>query len=806
MDRLLSDLRYALRSFGKSPGFTAAALLTLALGIGANTAIFSVVYGVMLRPLPYPEPERLLTLWQNLEARGGPPDEWLGRSIFCDWRERNRSFSALTVFSGSAVDLTGIDRPESLGGLLVSHEYFDVLGVRPALGRAFRPEEETPGNDLVVVLSHGLWSRRFGSDPAVVGRTVTLDGRPRTVIGVLPAGFRPPIGTTAEVFSPLAIDPADDDRGSFYLRAIGRLAPGASRAAAQGDMDRVARDLAEDYPVDQRDVGVTLRPLLETVVGPTRTHLLALSGAVVLVLLVASANVANLFLARATGRSRELAVRSALGAGRGRLTRQLLTESVLLGLSGGALGVLLGVWGVELLKWIAPPGSPRIGEVRLDGMVMLFTLAVSLATGLAFGLVPALGASGKTLTVALHEEGRGGASRAKGRLRGALVVVELALGLVLLVSAGLLLRSLGNLATTDPGFRAAGAAAGRLVFNSARFPEPHQVAAALAAIEERLAERPGILGVGSVSTLPLSGSQNDISFGIEGRLPAAGEEPGTDFRIVTLGYFQTLGIPLVRGRLFQPGDHAQAPLVALVSERFAELYFPGEDPIGRRLRVGAVRADDSPWWTIVGIVGGVRDNALERPPDPEIYGAYAQRPRRYMTVVARSAGDPEAVLGALRETVAEVDPEQAVGNLSTLEDLVRRSLAPARFTGSLLSAFAAVGLALAAVGIYGVVAYAVARRTREIGIRMALGAEARSVLSLVLSWGGSLVGLGVALGLPAALGAGKAVSGLLFGVEPADPAILAGVTLLLTAVALAACLVPAVRACRIDPMRTLRSE
>lgn len=807
LETVRQDLRFAFRSLGKSPGFTAAAVITLALGIGANTAVFSVVDAVLLDPLDLPREHELHTVWEDLSGRGGPSNEWTGRSVFRAWRDEPRNFAALTAVGGWNAALSGGDRPEVVSGAAVSHEYFRVLGREPALGRGFLPGEEEPGNDRVVVLSHGLWERRFGADPAVVGSTVDINSEAFEVVGVAPAGLEPPILTAAEIWTPLSFDPADDDWGNYYLRVIGRLAPSVGPAAADAELDAVMARIAEAHPADYAGTAVTLEPLRTTVAGPVRTPLLALLGSVVLVLLVACANVANLVLARAFGRDRELAVRTALGAGRRRLIHQLVTESLVLAALGGAAGALIGVWGTELLSDFAPPGTPRLDEIGLDGSVFAFALGATLLTGLLFGLVPALLVSRSPLTVALHEGGRGGASGRRARLRAGLVVAELALGLALLVGAGLLIRTLGALQRVDPGFTTEGVVAGQVTFPSARYPEMARVVSFLDRATERLEAFPGVEAAGAISVLPLSGRQTDVSFVVEGRIPPVGEEPAADERVVTPGYFETVGIPLVEGRWIGRGDSGDAAPVVLVSQELVRRAFGGESPIGRRMRIGDVRNPDATWWTVVGVVGGARDNALSRHPDPEIYLPMAQSGSRFMQLVARSpALEPDALGEVMRQAVAEADPAQPISHVVSVEEQVRSTLAPERFVTGLLSVFAALGLALAAIGLYGVMAYAVGQRTREIGIRMALGARPGAVLGLVLRQGGLLLAGGLALGGFAAWGVVELLSDLLYGVERFDPATIVFMTAVLAVTALVASWLPARRAARVDPVEALRTE
>jgi len=810
MDRLRQDLRHAVRSLTKSPGFTVAVVLTLALGIGATTAIFSVVDAVLVKPFGLPDEGRLVTVWQDQSRRGGPQKEWTGRSVFSAWhdggvRDAGGGLEALSLITDWQPDVTLGDRPEPVPAALVSSDYFDVVGVQPVLGRGFAGGDDVDGHDRVLVLSHDLWQQRFGGDPLAVGSTVTVGGEAYTVIGVMPAGFRPPLEPAATFWSVLATRGVDEDWGNFYLRVVGRLAPGASMATAKASLDRVMKRLGEVRPADYADTAVTVEPMRDTVTGPARTPILAVFGAVWLVLLIACVNVANLVLVRSGDRERELAVRSALGAGRTALVRQLLVESLVLAAAGGALGVLLAAWGVDLIRLSTPAGIPRADGIALAPSVLLFALAVTAGAGLLFGIVPALRAARSSVTRGLHRGGRG-AVGGRSRLHSVLVVAEVALGLSLLVGAGLLIRSFDALTHVDPGIRPAGVLSGRLSFPSARFPERQRVAAFVDQAVARLEARPDVLSAGAVSVLPLSGNQHDVGFGIEGRMPEPGHEPATDYRVATPGYFQTIGVPLVRGRLFSPSDDAGAPKVALVSEEMVRRYFADEDPIGRRLKIGGVRSEDAPWWTIVGVVGSVRDNRLDKAPDPEVYVPLAQRPPGSMTLVVRSDRPLESLAEPLREAVWSLDPEQAVAQVVPMADLVHSSLAASRFLAGLLGVFATLALILAAVGIYGVMAYSVGRRTREIGVRMALGARPATVLRMVLGQGAVLAGIGLALGLFVAYTLTKGMGSLLFGVSPHDPVTFVTVAAVLAAAALLATGVPARRAARVDPVEALREE
>jgi predicted permease len=802
---MINDIRYALRSLRKHPGFSTVAIVTLALGIGANTAIFSVVHGILLRPLPYPDADRVFTIWEDQSRRDGPAREWTSRSVFRMWREHNRSFAQMAAISDFAPNLTGVDEPLGLVGELVTPGYFAALGVPPALGRAFLPEEETPGRGRAVVLSHELWQRRFGGDPGILDRVVTLNGEGYSVVGVMPAGFRAPITPTAEIWAPLDIDPARTDWANAYLRVVARLGPDMSADAARADLERVAGLVAAEQPTYYRGVGAVAVPIHQTVVGTASTPLLVLLGAVGLVLAIACANVANLLIARMTGRARELAIRAGLGAGAGRLARQLLTESVTLALIGGAIGVALGVWGTELLKHLAPPGTPRLADVRVDLAVLGFALGIALLTGLAFGVLPALAASRPALLSSLREGARGTETAGAGRVRRGLVAVELALGLTLLAGAGLLVRSLLALNAVDPGFTADRILTARVLAPASRYPERHHIAAFWRDVETRLAGRPEVRSAGLVLIPPFGGDEIDLSFLVEGVFVPDGDEPGARYRIATPGFFETLELRVRQGRAFDAGDGADAQVV-VINRTMAERHFPDGDAVGRRIRIGNVRSEESPWWTVVGVIDDVRHTALDERSREEMYVPAAVRPARVMFVTLAGHGAPLDLVPVLREVVRSIDPDLPITQVAALDALIGTSLATRRFVAYLLAGFAGVALVLAAVGVYGVVSYAVGRRTREIGIRMALGAGRGDVLRNVMGQGLVMTGVGIGIGLIAAVLVTRALTSLLFGVAPTDPFTFAVVALILTGAALAACYVPARRATRVDPMEALRSE
>jgi putative ABC transport system permease protein len=808
MDKLLQDLRYAARRLASSPGFAAAALLTLALGIGANSAIFSVVDGVLLRPLPFREPDRLVRLYTH--GAGAPPSE-ISAPDFMSLREQSGVFTDVAAYTESNATLTGTGEPESLKGLWVSAGFFRVLGVSPVLGRGFVPDANLPGHAREVVLSYGTWRDRFGSDARVLGRTLMLNGVQRTVVGVMPEGFAYP--SDRQLWIPIPYDSsfsasASTNRRAEYLDAVGRLKPGVSLARAQSAVATVAARLRREYPETNTGVEATVLGLHEATVGDVRMPLLVLLGAVGFVLLIACVNVANLLLARMAARESEIAVRAALGAGRGALVRQLLTENLLLGVLGGTLGLLLAHWGVAALVSLRPQDIPRLDAVGLDGRAVAFTGAVSLLTSVLVGIFPALKATRPDLAASLREGGRGGgAGRAATRLRGTLVVAEVAMAVVLLAGAGLLIRSFVQLQRVDPGFRPDGVVSFDLTLPRAAYPEDAQVGAFHAALLGRIREMPGVKSAGAVSAIPMGGSKTNITFDVVGRAPAKqGEEPSMDVRLATADYVRTMGIPVLRGRAFDTRDRAGSAPVVLLNQAAARRFFAGEDPLGRRIELGWTRDGVAVGGEVVGVVGDVREDALEHGAEPEIYIAAAQVPPPSMNVVVRAAGDPAALAPALRREVRAMDANLPLRSLRTVDRVLAESVARPRFYMLLLAVFAGVALLLAAIGIFGVMAYSVSQRTREIGIRMALGAEPRAVLRNVVGGAMSLVGVGLGVGILAAFAVTRILQGLLFEVTPADPVTYLAVSTTLAAVALGAGYLPARTATRVDPMVTLRHE
>jgi predicted permease len=806
---MLSDIRYALRALRRSPAFALAAVLTLALGIGANSAIFSVVNSVLLRPLPYAAPERLVMVWGRYPQFGRTstsiPD-------FRDWRDQTTgTFAAMAARRGAAFVLTGMGEAEQITGDRVTANFFQTLGVRAARGRTFLPEEErVGGDDDVVVLSDGFWRRRFGADPAVVGRAIQLGGRPYTVVGIAPKDFR--FGRAVDVWATFRVDTADAGRRSESLTVFGRLKPGVTVQQAGADVAAVVRRLAEAYPETNGNLFTEVISMQEDVVGGVRKALFTFMAAVGLVLLIACANVANLLLARAAAREREVAVRVALGAGSMRLVRQLLTESAVLATVGGALGLVLAVWAVTAVRTASTQFLPRQTEVHIDAAVVLFSLVLAAVTGVLFGLAPAVRLTRGALQGMLREGGRGLAgSGGAARLRSSLVLGEVALALMLLVGAGLLVRSFEQLQRVDLGFRPEGVLTYRVIFPAARFRDPEQLPTLYQAILDRTRALPGARSAAISGDLPMMGASY-ITFAVEGRpapSQAAPDRAPEDVQPFTVSpeYFATVGVPLRRGRLFEPSDGPGAPRVALVNEEMVRRYFTdGRDPIGRRVTFGDPADTASTWWTIVGVVGNVAQEGVTAVPYAQLYRPVAQAPSRGVFVSVRTDRPPTTLTAPARAALRAVDRDLIMNDVQPLEARVAESIARPRVSVLLLAVFAGIALALAAVGIYGVMAYTVAQRRREIGVRMALGASTGSVVRLVVGQGmrPALVGIGV--GLAAAFAASGLIASLLYGVSAGDPVTFVLVPLFLAAVAALATYIPARRATRVPPTVALQSE
>ncbi len=801
MGTLWQDLRYGARMLLKRPGFAALAALTLAVGIGANTAIFSVVNTVLLRPLPYSDPDRLMLIRETKLPQF--PEFAIAPGNFLDWQSQQETFDRFEAFRGFYYNLTGTGAPERLRASRVTAGLFPTLGVQPALGRDFLAEEDRPGSDAVVIISHGLWQRRFGGDANIVGQPLQLNGRSYQVIGVMPESLRF-LDRNAELWTPIAFtDQERQNHGGHYISAIARLKPGVTPEQAQTNLATIAARLEQQYPDTNAGWGIKLIPLFEAAVGEMRPTLWVLLGAVALVLLIACANVANLLLARASSRHKEIAIRSALGASRRRLVRQLLTESLLLALVGGAVGVLLAYWGLDLLLSLAPENLPRMRDVSLDARALGYTFAVTLLTGVIFGLAPALQSSNPDLNETLKEGGRGSTGGRRQRVRSLLVVTEVALALVLLAGAGLMLKSFWRLQQVDPGFNAENALVVNVNLPPSKYADAQQQAAFFRQLLERTATLPGVQAVGATQSMPII---NDFILGlvIEGRPPAApGDEPSTNYYAISPDYFRAMGIPLIRGRAFTERDTTGAPRVAIVNETFARRFFPDEDPIGKRIHV---TNGPETFREIVGIVGDVRHYGLEREAPAQAYEPYLQQPFAGMSIVVRTAADPANLSAAMRQEVFALDKDQPVASVRTLEEILAESVAQRRFSMFLLGLFGGIALLLASVGIFGVMNYTVAQRTHEIGIRLALGAQRRDILRLVVGQGMGLALIGVALGLVAAFAGTRVMASMLYGVSATDPLTFTGVALLLAVVAFLACYLPARRATKVDPMIALRYE
>ncbi len=804
MHKLWQDLRYALRTLLKNPGFALIAILTLALGIGANTAIFSVVNAVLLRPLKYPDPEQLVLVTDTQPPSNESPADY---AEFLDWREQSQIFQHLAAHFNTTFTLTGLGDPQQLWGARISANALPALGVNPILGRGFRQEEEVRGNERVALISYGFWQRQFAGDPKVVGQSITLDTNPFTVIGVLPSTFRAlnpadiQVGQERDVWIPLRLNTEIAPRGLHFLTVFGRLRPGVSIEQANAAMAGVNANLQQEHSINH---GARLISLQQSIVPKTmRTSLFLLLGAVGFVLLIACVNVANLLLARSTGRQKEIAIRLALGASRARLIRLLLTESLLLAFLSGAAGLLVSLWGVSVFVTAARALVPRLDEVGLDLRVLLFTLGVSLATGLLFGLAPAWRASKSELHETLKEGGRTGVGAGQQRLRGLLVVAEMALSLVLLIGAGLLVKSFVHVLTADRGFDVEQVLTANVTLSSVKYAEPKQQALFFQQFLESVKAAPGVEAAAIVNNAPLAGGGVNGGIIIEGRPDDPQKRPIAEKSIISPEYFQVMRTSLVRGRVFNNHDNMNAVPVAIINESLARSYFAGEDSIGRRL--------DFNWDTkgtqeIVGIVRDVKQYGLDLPTAPTIYVPYLQRPDSGMTAVVRSSLDAASLVGVMRQQLVALDKEQPLAQVKTMQQVVAESTAQRRVMVMVSALFGALALLLAALGLYGVVAYTVTLRTREIGVRMALGAQRADVLRLVISNGMVLALIGIAAGLAGAFALTRLMASLLFNVTPTDAITFTAVPALLIVVALLACFIPARRATKVDPMVALRYE
>jgi putative ABC transport system permease protein len=811
MNGLVQDIRYTLRTLFKSPVFTLAALVCLALGVGANTAIFSVVNSVVLQPLPFGEPERLVIVQEHLPSGA---NIYLSPADYLDIREWSETLEDVTGHRWFNCNLTGYGEPVRIPAETVSPSFFQVFDIQPVLGRWFLREGEAEAEGVrSVVLSYASWQNRFGGDESLVGRTLILNGEPHTVVGIAPPSFtfpeRPEMWVRAyrdDVPEP-PINLRQDlgaERTIGFFKVVARLAPGVTPEQADAEMGIIAKRLDELEEEEREPIGLSLQPLHEFVVGDIRTALLVLLGSVGFVLLIACANVANLLLARASSRQREVAVRSVLGASRRRLVQQHLTENLLLGLVGGILGLLLALWGIDTLIRLAPGDLPRLTEIAIDRWVLMFTLGVSLVTGIAFGLVPAHQASKPNLQTSLKEGGRNATLGGKTvSYRGLLIVGEVALSLVLLCGAGLLIKSLVHLQTEEPGFEPGNVLSMYIVLSEAQYPDGERQNQFFKQVVERVEALPGVASVGGIYALPFTGSAAMNSFGIEGRPTTPAKPYNVVYQTVTPGFLRTMGTPLLAGRNLTWQDDANGRQVLVINETLARRHWPDEDPVGKRVSLGG---DDS-YWEIVGVVGDVRHFGYESAPDPQMYISYMQLPTPRMALVVRAqGGDPTGLAGSVREQVYAVDPNQPVFAVRTLDEVVRGSTRQRRFTVELLGLFAIVAILLAMVGIYGVMSYSVSQRVHEIGVRMALGARRSEVLRLTMAKGLKWVLAGTALGVVAALGMTRLVSSLLYGISATDPAVFVGVAVLLVATATMAAYLPASRASRVDPVVALRHE
>jgi putative ABC transport system permease protein len=806
---VLQDVRYGLRMLAKNPGFTCIAVLALALGIGANTAIFSVVDAILLKPLPYKNPDQLVVIWENATHLGFPKNT-PSPANFLDWRQQSSVFTGMAAFAERSFNLTGVGEPERLDGRRVSANLFDLLGVKALIGRTFVADEDKPGTK-VAIINESLWKRRFGSDPAVIGRALTLNGESYTVVGVVPRSVRlPAFGNWRDqVWVPLAFSSEEAaNRGDHFLEVIARMKPGVTLQKARTEMQTIAARLAQEYPKFNLRIGSVVNPLSEEIVGDMKPALLILLGAVAFVLLISCANVANLLLARAAARQKEIALRLALGADRARLTKQLLVESLLLSLIGGGVGLGLAYLGLEILTRFIPQDLAQAENIAIDGKVLLFTLLIAVVTGLLFGLAPASQASHFNLNDTLKEGGRDSGAGTRGkRLRSSLVIAEVAVSFILLIGAGLLINSFLHLRNLDPGFRVDHLLALNVDLSEVKYPDNARRTAFFDEIVRRVQALPGVRSVAVAGNLPFTYNGDSMGIAVEGIPdPSPDEWPDVIYRAVGPGYFGTMGIPLLRGRDFNEHDTMSSTMTVVVSEKTAQHYWPNDNPIGKRLKPGSTTSQ-GPWRTVIGVVKDVRQNDFIAEPKMQMYLDYRQLTSLTPNaLVIRTAVDPLSLAGSVRNAIWAVDKDQTVANIDSMGNIVAGAIARQRFSMLLLAVFAGLALVLAAVGIYGVMSYSVAQQTREIGIRIALGAKRSNVLGMTLTQGLRLIGAGLLLGLVGALLLTRVMSSLLFGISATDPLTFLGISLVLLAVALLATYLPALRATKVDPMIALRAQ
>jgi predicted permease len=810
MSVLLQDMRFAVRQMAKRPAFTAIILLTMALGIGANAAIFSVLDAVLLRPLPYSKPDRLIKVWTRFTGIGSPNDQnWISAPEFRDLQQLNHSFSDLAAMSGGSFNLGVKGSPQRVVGAAVTPSLFSMLGVQPQLGRTFLPEEAQPGREHEVILSYGLWRRVFASNPNIVGTSISIDGVPVSVVGVMPAGFAYP--DEAEIWGPLAFAPDDlseNSRGNHGLEVLGRIKPGLSLAQVQSDMDRVSRTMIEQhasYPYNKFNFGIILHPLLEETVSDVKPSLMILMAAVGLVLLIACANIANLMLTRSTERQQEMETRLALGATGNRLARQLITESIALALTGGLIGLAITPLILRGLVNLAEKTLPRAVHTSIDLRALALTAAVSILTCILFGLAPALQASRKRNFDVL-KSGRNTEGKRPRRLRNILVICETAFSLLLVAGAGLLIRSFAEILKVDPGFRPDGVLTMRVALPDATYSKPEQIRAFYSSFLDRVQRLPGVHSVGAVSALPLSGQGGSGTMTIDTQsVPIENTTPEVDIRVATPDYFKAMGISLVRGRYFEPRDTDGAPPVAMIDESLAQTYWPNQDPVGKRVKFGGLQSK-APWMTVVGVVRHVRNRTLEARSRVEAYAPENQRPSGAMTIAVLASGNPMNLVPTIQREVSAIDPDLPIYRVRTVNEVMGDSLQRRRLALTLLAGFAGLALLLAAIGIYGVTSYGVAQRKTEIGVRMALGANRSQVLGMIMRSGMTTIAIGLAVGIVLSLALTRLMSGLLFAVHASDPLALAGAALVLVLAALVAIFIPARRATKVNPMSALRYE